>query len=166
MTDELYAPDYTALAVFHDQLHRVMGRTERTMRQAGLDSPAFMALLAIKNQTQKNTATISTLAKALQMDRNAASAILDELVRRGFVSRTRDGVDRRRMLVTLTPAGEAWLRPLAGDALRELTTLGPELLRSLRVVVAHAVARANRPAPQTHSDIESFAWRPNTPLAV
>jgi DNA-binding MarR family transcriptional regulator len=166
MIDELYAPDYTALAAFHDQLHRVMGKTERTVRQAGLDSQAFMALLAIKNQSQRSAVTVGTLAQALQMDRNAAGEILEDLVRRGFVTRTRDRADRRRVLVALTPSGDAWLRPLAGDALRDLTMIGPELLRSLKVVVAHAVARANRPAPQPPSDIDSFAWRPNTPLAV
>jgi DNA-binding MarR family transcriptional regulator len=166
MTNELYGPDYAALAVFHDQLHRVMGATERSVRQAGLDSTAFMALLAIKNQTQKGGATIGTLAQALQTDRNAAGDVLEELIRRGFVTRTRDASDRRRFLLALTPSGEAWLRPLAGNALQELTTVGPELLRNLRVVVAHAVARANRPAPAPHTDIEAFAWRVNTPLPV
>jgi DNA-binding MarR family transcriptional regulator len=166
MTDELYGPDYAALAVFHDQLRRVLGKIERTVREAGLDSPAFMALLAIKNQSQKGAATVGTLAQVLQMDRNAASDILDDLERRGFVARTRDRADRRRVLLALTPSGESWLRPLAGDAMRDLTTIGPELLRNLRVAVAHAVARANRPAPQPRSDIDAYAWRPNTPLAV
>jgi DNA-binding MarR family transcriptional regulator len=166
MADELYGSDYAALAVFHDQLQRVVGATERTMRQAGLRSPAFLALLAIKNQSAKRAVTIGTLAQSLQIDRTGAGEILEDLIRRGFVTRTRDHADRRRFLLTLSPAGEAWLRPLAGDAMRDLTAIGPEFLRNLRSVVAHAVSRANRPLPEARDEIDAYAWRSNSPLPV
>ena len=163
---ELASPDYAALAVFQNQLQRFSTATERTTRQAGLQPLAFLMMLAIKDHSGRDVVTIGTLTEWLQSDRATTVETLDDLARRGFVLRTRDKADRRRFLISLTPAGEQWLTPLAGEALRELTTLGPELLRTLRAVMSHAVAHVARPATQARADVADFAWRVNTPLPV
>jgi DNA-binding MarR family transcriptional regulator len=50
--------------------------------------------------------TASQLAAHLGLGRPATSILIDRLVRDGLVARAEDSEDRRRVLVTLTPAGD------------------------------------------------------------
>jgi DNA-binding MarR family transcriptional regulator len=159
MTDDLAAADYTALAAFHEQLHRTIDTTTTKARQAGLQPATFLVLLALRRQPADAPLTIGELAKSLQWNRTELADLVEDLVGRGFVARRRDANDRRRFLVSLTAAGEHWLRPLAKDVLNELAASGPDLLRIIRVAVSHAAASAARAQPQARADISSFAWR-------
>jgi DNA-binding MarR family transcriptional regulator len=159
MTDELGSADYTALAAFHEQLQRTVDATTTRTRQAGLQPMTFLVLLALRRQPADNPATVGELATALRWNRGDVADLLEDLERRGFVARTRDRADRRRVLISLTQAGEQWLMPLAKDVLHELTVLGPELLKSVRVAVSHAAATAARLQLPVRADISNFAWR-------
>lgn len=48
----------------------------------------------------------SALARALGISKQAVSQLIDTMVMRGYLERTPDPEDRRRMLLTLTPRGE------------------------------------------------------------
>jgi DNA-binding MarR family transcriptional regulator len=159
MTDELGSADYTALAVFHEQLQRTVDATTTRTRQAGLQPMTFLVLLALRRQPADSPATVGELAAALRWNRGDVAELLEDLERRAFVTRIRDKADRRRILISLTPAGEQWLMPLAKDVLHELTVLGPELLKSVRVAVSHAAATAARLQLPVRADISNFAWR-------
>ena len=159
MTDDLGFAEYIALAAFHDQLQHTIESTTTRTREAGLQPLTFMLLLALKRQPPGIPATIGQLVDDLRWNRSEVVELLDDLVRRGFVARTRDKADRRRFLVSLTPAGEQWLTPLAKDVLRDLVVSGPDLLRSVRVVLSHAAANAARTQPPPRADISDFAWR-------
>ena len=69
-----------------------------------------------------------------------------------------DKVDRR-FLISLTPTGEQWLTPLAKDVLRGLVDSGPDLLRTVRLVLSHAAANVARTQPAPRADIRDFAWQ-------
>ena len=47
------------------------------------------------------------LARDLGISKQAVSQLIDTMVMRGYLARTPDSEDRRRMLLTLTPRGEA-----------------------------------------------------------
>jgi DNA-binding MarR family transcriptional regulator len=154
---------YSALAAFHTQLQKLVDSIDQRTREAGLQRTKLRMLLAIRRQA--SAATIGVLADALETDRNTVVEIVDELVRQGFVTRDRDPHDRRRFLITLTPTGSEWIGPVVDGELRELAAAGPELLRALRAVIAHAAAHAARPGTDTRLDVGDFVWR-GTGVAV
>jgi len=159
MVDESRQAHCAALATFHDQLQRLLEATEQRTRQAGLQRLKFLCLLAISRQPAGRPATVGVLTEALRLDRNAVGELVDDLVRQGFVVRERDRGDRRRVLISLTEAGDEWLAPLVDEDLRGLAALGPDLLRTVRTVLAHAAASGSRRQEAVPLDVQDFAWR-------
>jgi DNA-binding MarR family transcriptional regulator len=166
MTDRAPRLDYVALSEFHDQLTRLVAAGEARMRQAGLRQAEYQLLLTIKAHAGEDPPTLGVLAKWLRIDRNSLMEPIDGLVRRGFIDRRRDTADRRRVLISLTPAGEQWLRPLAEDLLADLTRRGPALFRALRALLLQASANAARPQTPARSDLDTMAWRTSAPQAI
>ncbi|GAA4040302.1 MarR family winged helix-turn-helix transcriptional regulator [Nonomuraea soli] len=84
------------------------------------------------------------LAARLGIDRSDMVKVVDELSEAGFVERTRDPADRRRVHVSLTPAGEAALRRLVSDAGAVddslLRPLDPEERATLRTLLLKILA--------------------------
>jgi DNA-binding MarR family transcriptional regulator len=70
--------------------------------------------------------------------------LVDRLVTRGMVERRRDSPDRREVVVSLRPRGEAVLRQLALYSLRELATEGPALVSALNRLIGSRVRAARR----------------------
>jgi DNA-binding MarR family transcriptional regulator len=159
MHEDICLSDYSALATFHGLLQRLVDATEHRARQAGLQRLKFLLMIAIRRQAANGATTLGALAESLELDRNTVTELVDELVRQRFVVREKDRADRRRFLIALTPAGDAWLAPLVEEDLRELSASGPDLMRSLKVVLAHAAASAARPRSQARADMGEFAWR-------
>jgi DNA-binding MarR family transcriptional regulator len=157
MGDEMTS--YSALAAFHTQLQRLVDSTDQRTREVGLQRTKLRMLLALRRQGPPARVTIGVLADALGIDRNTVVEIIDDLARQGFVTRQRDPHDRRRFLIALTPTGEAWIAPVVEGELRELAVAGPELLRTLRAVIAHAAAHVARPCTETRLDVSDFVWR-------
>lgn len=52
----------------------------------------------------------------LQITKSAVSQIIDSLVEKGYVNRTPDVHDRRRMCVTITPGGQRILKQISQNA--------------------------------------------------
>jgi DNA-binding MarR family transcriptional regulator len=82
-------------------------------------------------------AALATLTRELGISKQAVSQLIDTMVMRGYLDRTPDTEDRRRMLLTLTPRGAAaatvsWQAATGADEEleRRLTADGVAALRA------------------------------------
>jgi MarR family transcriptional regulator, lower aerobic nicotinate degradation pathway regulator len=111
-----------------------------SLAQDGARRQHFTVLASL---SQQGPASQADLGRRLSIDRSDLHALLAELESDGFVARVRDERDRRRNVVTLTPAGRGALARLderidaAQDALLEplSTTERRELSRLLRKIL-------------------------------
>jgi DNA-binding MarR family transcriptional regulator len=92
------------------------------------------------------------VGRRANLDRSDVVATVDELVERGFVERSADPIDRRRNIISITPAGRAQFRRLdkvlAAVQDELLSPLSPrqreQLIRLLtRVLEYHRDARSS-----------------------
>lgn len=83
---------------------------DRVLRPAGLAEPEYRVLVAL--YAQGGCACPRDLCGALAQSPANLTRICDTLVSRGFVSRTLDEKDRRRMVLTLRPSGQRLLDKL------------------------------------------------------
>ncbi|MEY9890540.1 DNA-binding MarR family transcriptional regulator [Catenulispora sp. MAP12-49] len=79
--------------------------------------------------------TVNDLATRLQVAPTTASLVIAELSRKGVLERTEDDADRRRRIVSITPAAQpaiqAWLAPGAEAWRRALGPLTPAQRRTV-----------------------------------
>jgi DNA-binding MarR family transcriptional regulator len=98
-------------------------------------------------------ASQATLGRRTGIDRSDVVAALNDLAKRGLVERSPDPADRRRNIITITPAGTDQLRRLdtvvAGVQDQLLAPLSPaerqQLTRLLARIVEHHAKRPSLP---------------------
>lgn len=135
MSRSLRSPDYRILAEFRYQLRKFQRFSEEAARAAGLEPQQHQLLLAIKGYGNEQV-TIGDVAERLQIQHHSAVALVDRTEQRGLLTRTRNEVDRRQVLLRLTDQGEAALRTLATAHRQELQSAAPALIRILQDVVS------------------------------
>lgn len=127
----LSCEEYRRLAEFRHQIRLFLNFSTRAARGAELEPRHHQLLLALKGLPPDREPTIGELAKRLQIHHNTAVELVNRLSDAGFVTRRRGEVDRRKVFVELTDKGDAVLSDLSRHHLRELRSIGPELVQAL-----------------------------------
>jgi DNA-binding MarR family transcriptional regulator len=125
------------------RLHQIcVARTSEIVGEAGLTPLQYGVLIHLSKLTGKPGIEQNSLAGRLNIDRNTASLLVEQLVQKGLVERRVNGADRRARLLSLTPKGEklyGQLRPahLAANEsiLAPLTSRERRMLMSLLIRV-------------------------------
>ena len=133
--DELTMNDYQALAEFRYQIRRFLHFSEQAAREAGLEPQQHQLLLALKGLPQGSKATIGEIARRLQIQHHSTVELIDRMVDRDLIQRSRDDEDQRRVIIKLTPLGEEVLRELSVLHRTELQTTGPSLVQALNRLI-------------------------------
>jgi DNA-binding MarR family transcriptional regulator len=81
----------------------------RESGQKGMRPGRFAAMMVLR---ENPGITQSALGRAIARDKSSVTPLLQDLQRRGYVTRKPSRVDRRSVTLTLTGAGEAVLRDL------------------------------------------------------
>lgn len=84
------------------------------------------------------------LSARLAIDPSDVVKVVDDLASAGHVERTRDTADRRRVLVTLTPAGRAALAELRDEAEQAQEALLAPLTPAERTQLHHLLLRIHQ----------------------
>lgn len=71
-------------------------RSRRLMKEYGLTIPQ---LLVIKHLTETGPQTVGALANAINLSQATTTSVLDRMQAGGYVARSRDTVDKRRVFV-------------------------------------------------------------------
>ncbi|MBL8556190.1 MAG: MarR family transcriptional regulator [Phenylobacterium sp.] len=121
----LTAGDYETLASFRYGVRRYLAFAEANARSVGLTSQQHQALLAIKVRTATRPMSVGDLAAELLLKHHSTVELVGRLEKAGFARRLVDDEDRRKVQVSLTPAGEDVLAALSVSNLRELRLIAP-----------------------------------------
>jgi MarR family transcriptional regulator, lower aerobic nicotinate degradation pathway regulator len=123
-------------------VNQVALEANRLLAEAGVSKQRVAVLSAL---SELGPSSQAELGRTVWMDRSDMHAVLRELEEEGLVDRAQDARDRRRNVVSLTPAGERALADLRKRvAAVQDTLLAPlsaaerrELLRLLHRVLDH-----------------------------
>ncbi|MGH2508394.1 MAG: MarR family winged helix-turn-helix transcriptional regulator [Ktedonobacteraceae bacterium] len=143
-TAELTAHDYQALAEFRHQLRNFLAFSEQAARAVHLEPQQHQLLLALKGFSSQEKVTISTLAERLKIQHHSTVELLNRMVERDLVQRSRDAQDQRRVLVTLTTHGEEVLHMLSILHRTELRSTGPNLVQTLQDIIGESTANSSQ----------------------
>jgi len=122
---------YLGLAGFRHALRQFIAASEAINRSAGTTQQQYQAMLAIRTWPYESM-SMKDLAEQLLLTHHAAVQLVNRLSRSGLAQRTASAEDRRSVLLTLTPKGEALLDDLAGRHLEQMLRQEPALSASLR----------------------------------
>ena len=129
-----------------------------TWLKLDLSMAQFKALVAVERSSGIG---VCGLGRELSIGESAASLLIDQLVRRGYVRRKTDPADRRRVLLGVTSRGKERLRELrqgSGEIMDEwLAELGQDELGAL----AHGLAALAHLASAGKTRIEHDTTREN-----
>jgi DNA-binding MarR family transcriptional regulator len=131
---EITLSEYQSLAEFRYQLRCFLHFSEQAARAVGLEPQQHQLLLTLKGLPQGKLATVSELAERLQIQHHSAVELINRMVERKLLVRTRNESDQRKVIISLTSNGEEVLRKLSLLHRLELRSSGPELIHALHAV--------------------------------
>ena len=96
-----------ALAEFRFHLRSFLQFSEQVARKQQLHPRQHQLLLQIAGISEGHLATINFLAKRLGLRQNSVVELANRSVAEGLVRRSEDPSDRRRVILSVTPKGDA-----------------------------------------------------------
>jgi DNA-binding MarR family transcriptional regulator len=127
--------DYRALAQFRYEIRKFLAFSEGAARVAGIEPQQHQALLAIRGLPEGVEPTIGALADRLCVQHHTAVALVDKLEQHGWAKRQRAALDRRQVLLRLTPKGSALLAKLSALHREQLGAVGAGMVQALETIV-------------------------------
>jgi len=92
---------------------RFTQQIECASKQAGIEARQYELMAVISRWNQHQPRTIRNVSRALGIRHNSAVELVDRAAERGAIARVRDSVDRRQVLLQLTPKGEELLATIS-----------------------------------------------------
>lgn len=86
------------------------------LEQANLTYTQYLTMMAL---WEYGTTSVKELGQRLLLDSGTLTPLLKKLEARGLITRSRDAADERKLVVSLTPAGEA-LEDVVADVPRKM----------------------------------------------
>lgn len=97
---------HEVLMAIRQVVRRISEHSKYLSREVGLTVPQLLCLKAIgEMEATCDELTVVMVSKRVQLSAATVSRIIDRLVRAGLVIRERRSKDRRRVCLTLSPAG-------------------------------------------------------------
>ena len=137
MLAEITTAEYRALAELRYRIRLFLREGDAVAHAAGLEPQQYLLLLAIRGLPEGEEATVRTLAERLALKHHSVVELIDRLEAHGFVVRSRNREDRRRVLVSLLPRGERLLEQVARHRISELRSSGHQLVRAIEELLEH-----------------------------
>ncbi len=132
---EIPLVEYQVLAEFRYQLRCFLHFSEQAARAAGLEPQQHQFLLTLKGLPEGRLATVGELAERLQIQHHSTVELVNRMVDRNLIERTRNERDQRKILISLTSYGEEVLHKLSLLHRTELRSTGPALVHALVTLI-------------------------------
>jgi DNA-binding MarR family transcriptional regulator len=132
---EITTAEYQALAELRYLIRKFVREGDAVAQTAGLEPQQYLLLLAIRGLPEGEEATIRSLADRLALKHHSAVELIDRLEAHGYVRRSRNRDDRRRVLVSLLSRGEKLLEQVARHRISELRASGTALVKAISALL-------------------------------
>jgi DNA-binding MarR family transcriptional regulator len=127
--------EYQLLASFRYTIRRYLAAVGQNAERVGLTAQQHQALLSIRGgYPGRQTISISELAHHLLIKNHSALELAERLKAAALVEFISCSEDGRKVMLSITPRGEATMCELATGSLRELVVVSDELSRLVAFV--------------------------------
>jgi DNA-binding MarR family transcriptional regulator len=139
MTSERHSVGTQLSFALYGAANRIARMHKPFLEPLGLTFPQYLVILELLDGAPLSVGTLGT---RLDMDTGTITPLVKRLESAGFVTRTRDPADERRVLVDLTPSSRAFEAEIRGitDKIKsacQLTDQGVDDLRRTLEALAH-----------------------------
>lgn len=115
--------EFEALSDFRYQLRCFLRFSEDLTRGLGITNLQYLLLLHVKGYKGREWATIGELAERLQTPHNGVVSLAYRCEKLGLIYRERGTVDKREVMIYLTPEGDKLVKKIANLHRNELLNL-------------------------------------------
>jgi DNA-binding MarR family transcriptional regulator len=122
------------LAEFRYTLRQFLQFSEQRAEQAGLHPQQHQLLLHLAGAPDGIETTVSYAAERLGLRHHTVVELSNRCVDAGLILRKNAAIDRRRVVLQVTPKGQRILETLSDDHERELYELVPRMVRALTTI--------------------------------